>query len=65
MELIRYKGKWIKIIPKPYEPERRTRLIAWMMVRDGLSSEEANIMYFNNMREENKVLFPSFRKDGQ
>jgi len=28
--LIRFEGKWIKIIPKPYEPERQTFQTVWM-----------------------------------
>jgi hypothetical protein len=28
--LIRFKGKWIKIIPKPHEPERQMFQTVWM-----------------------------------
>jgi hypothetical protein len=32
--LVRYNGKWFKITPKPYEPERVTGEIAWLKIKD-------------------------------
>jgi hypothetical protein len=32
--VVRYNGKWFKITPKPFEPERMTEEIAWMKVKD-------------------------------
>lgn len=61
---VRYQGKWFKIIPKPYEPERQTYQVAWMQIREPLvTSEEAYRKYFENLRKESKVLCPSFRQD--
>jgi hypothetical protein len=34
MDIIRYNGKWYKITPKPYEPERQTHEIAWDLLRE-------------------------------
>jgi len=64
MELIRYKGVWYKITPKPYEPEHRSRSIAWAVIRDKITPEEATKLHFEIVRNDYKVLFPIFRKDG-
>ena len=64
MEIVRYKGKWYKIIPKPYEPEHQTYSIAWMMIREPMIVPEvAYRKYFQTLREEAKVFYPSFRKE--
>jgi hypothetical protein len=61
---VRYEGKWYKIIPKSYEPERQTYQVAWMQIREPLvTSEEAYRKYFETLRKEAKVLCPSFRQD--
>ena len=63
-QLIRYNGKWYKINSKKYESESQTIKIAWDLVRNSnLKSEDAYINYFNNRREENKILYPDFRKE--
>lgn len=63
-QLIRYNGKWYKINSKKYESESQTIKIAWDLVRNpNLKSEDAYINYFNNRREENKILYPDFRKE--
>lgn len=65
MEIVRYQGKWYKIIPKPYEPERQTYEIAWSLIKQpNLTKEEAYRAWYANEREVVKVLYPSFRKDG-
>jgi hypothetical protein len=65
MELVRYEGNWYKIIPKPYEPERQTYEIAWMLIKNTkLSREEAYRLWYKKEQEVAKVLYPSFRKDG-
>jgi hypothetical protein len=62
---VRYNGKWYKITPKQYEPERQTNQIAWTMIREPLvTPEEAYRKYYENLRCEVKVLCPSFKKDG-
>jgi hypothetical protein len=64
MEVVRYKGKWYKITPKPYEPERQTYQIAWLLIREpSLAQEEAYRRWYEKEREIVKVLYPSFRKD--
>lgn len=64
MEVVRYNGKWFKIVPKQYEPEAQTYQIAWMQIREPLiSPQEAYRNYFQRQREIVKVLYPSFRKE--
>ena len=61
---IRYKGKWYTITPKPYEPERQTYEIAWMLAKNpDMTSQEAYRLFFEKERRDAKVLYPSFRKD--
>lgn len=64
MEVVRYNGKWFKIVPKPYEPEAQTYQTAWMQIREPLvTPHEAYRSYFERQREIVKVLYPSFRKE--
>ena len=64
MEILRYKGKWFKINPKPYEPERQTIQIAWKQIKDpSVEPQQAYREYFARQREEMKILYPSFRKE--
>jgi len=64
MDAIRYKGKWYSISAKPYEPERQTYQIAWMLVKNpDMTAQEAYRKLFERERHEAKVLYPSFRKD--
>ena len=64
MEAIRYNGKWFKVIPKLYEPERQTFEIAWQRVREPLVlSPEAYRNWYAAEQKKVKVLYPSFRKD--
>lgn len=61
---VRHEGKWFKIIPKPYEPERQTYQVAWAQIREPLiTPEEAYRKYYETLRKEAKVLCPSFRQD--
>lgn len=65
MQIVRYQGKWYKIIAKPYEPERQTHEISWSLIKQqGLAKEEAYRAWYEKQREIVKVLYPSFRKDG-
>lgn len=65
MELVRYNGKWYKIIAKPYEPEKQTYEIAWNLIQHpSITKEEAYRTWYKDQREIVKVLYPSFRKDG-
>jgi len=64
MEVVRYKGTWYKITPKPYEPEKQTYQIAWSLLREpSLTKEEAYRNWYSRQQEIVKVLYPSFRKD--
>ncbi|MFM2010907.1 MAG: hypothetical protein RLZZ479_1298 [Bacteroidota bacterium] len=64
MQAVRYEGKWYKIVPKSYEPERQTFEIAWHLIREPLvAKEEAYRRWFKIEQENVKVLYPSFRKD--
>lgn len=64
MEVVRYKGKWFKIVPKQYEPEHQTYSIAWAQIREPMIiPQEAYRSYFEHERENVKVLYPSFRKE--
>lgn len=64
MQAVRYKGKWYKIVPKPYEPERQTFQIAWHLIREPLiTKEEAYRAWYKREQENVKVLYPSFRKE--
>jgi hypothetical protein len=62
IKIVRYEGKWYKIKPKVYEPERQTTEIAWALIRNpGLSREDAYLKWYEKERKEVKVLYPSFR----
>lgn len=64
MERVRYKGTWIKIKAKPYEPETQTTKIAWEQIRDpSIGPEDSYRKYYEKQREEVKILYPSFRKE--
>lgn len=64
MEVVRYNGTWFKIIPKPYEPERQSYKIAWAMIREPqIYPESIYRRYFQSLRKDVKVLYPSFRKE--
>ena len=65
MDLVRYQGNWYKIKAKPYEPERQTYDIAWSLIlKQFATPEEAYRAWFKGEQEKVKVLYPSFRKDG-
>jgi hypothetical protein len=64
--LVFHEGRWFKILAKPYEPERQTNQIAWMMIRDPkMTAEEAYRKYYETLRSEVKVLCPSFKKEDE
>jgi hypothetical protein len=62
LSMYQYKGKWYKIQPKPYEPERQTVQVAWAQIK-GSTPEKAYRDYFAKLREDAQILYPSFRKD--
>ena len=64
MDIFRYQGKWYKVTPKPYEPERQTVQVAWAQIREPQKTkEEVYRLYFEKQREDVRILYPSFRKD--
>jgi len=64
MDIYRYQGKWYKISPKSYEPERQTAQVAWSQIREPLiTKEEVYRRFFEKQREDARILYPSFRKD--
>jgi len=56
MYLVRFQGKWYKITPKPYEPERMTTDIAWLQIKEGLSPHEAYRRWFEDQRRISRLL---------
>jgi hypothetical protein len=65
MEVVRCNGTWVRITPKPYEPERQTHDIAWSMILNpSMNSAEAYRKWYVGEQENAKVLYPAFRKDG-
>jgi hypothetical protein len=66
MEILRFKGKWYKVVPKPYEPEKQTIEIAWEQIREPMVvKEEVYKTFYEKQRKQAKVLYPSFPKDGE
>ena len=62
--IVRYQGKWYKIHAKPYESERQTHHVAWMQIREPLiSPEKAYREFFGQSQKDDKILYPSFRKE--
>jgi hypothetical protein len=51
--LVRYNGKWLKIIPKMNEPERITREIAWLKIKENKGYKE----WFEKERNISKILY--------
>jgi hypothetical protein len=54
--LVRFQGKWYEIHPKPYEPERMTLDIAWIQIRDCISSADAYRKWFERQRKLSRIL---------
>ena len=59
---IRYNGKWYKINKKPFEPERQTYEVAWIMIKEKLSPQDAYRKWYAQEREDAKLLYPSFKE---
>jgi hypothetical protein len=58
----RYRGKWYKINKKPFEPERQTYEVAWIIIKENLSSQDAYRKWYSNERDDSKLLYPSFKE---
>jgi hypothetical protein len=54
--LVRFQGKWYEIHPKPYEPERMTYDIAWIQIKEVVSSQEAYRIWFERQRKLSRLL---------
>jgi hypothetical protein len=54
--IVRFQGKWVKIQPKPFEPERMTTDIAWLQIKEALSPEEAYRRWFEQQRTISQLL---------
>ena len=64
MDIFRYNGKWYKVNPKAYEPERQTTQVAWAQIREPQKTkEEVYRLYAEKQRDDARILYPSFRKD--
>lgn len=54
--LVRYNGKWIRIRPRPFEPERMTTDIAWLQIKENINAEEAYRRWFERQRKISRLL---------
>ena len=64
--IVRANTLWYRINPKPYEPERQTNEIIWSLIKNPcLTQEQIYKNYFEKQRFLVKVLYPTFRKDGE
>jgi hypothetical protein len=61
-QIIRYNGKWYKINSSKYESEHQTFSIVNSLLKDNLTSEDAYIKYYENLRSEHKLLYREFHK---
>jgi hypothetical protein len=59
---IRVQGKWYKVMPKQYEPERQTYNIAYSIIK-GTTPQVAYREWFAQERKDAKLLYPSFRNE--
>lgn len=51
--LVRYNGKWFKILPKKFEPERMTEEIAWLKIKEN----KGYLEWFKRERNLSKILY--------
>lgn len=51
--LVRYKGTWFKVIPKPAEPVRITHEVAWLKIKENKGYKE----WFEKERNISKILY--------
>jgi len=55
-ELVRFNDEWYEIKPAQYEPEYQTRTIAWDLIKNSVSSKQAYLKYFENLRNDSAIL---------
>jgi hypothetical protein len=54
--MIRFHGRWMKISPRPYEPERMTTDVAWIQVKEGVTPQEAYRIWYEKQRTISRFL---------
>lgn len=54
--VVHYNGRFYEIKPRPFEPERMTMDIAWIQIKEEVSSEEAYRRWFERQRRISRVL---------
>jgi len=54
--IVRFNGKWLRIRPRPFEPERMTTDIAWMQIKENITAEEAYRRWFERQRKISRLL---------
>jgi hypothetical protein len=54
--LVRYNGKWVRIRPRPFEPERMTTDVAWLQIKADLTPREAYRTWFESQRKISRLL---------
>ena len=62
-QLVRHNGKWIKLMAKPYEPDRQTHELVWSMITTNTPSPDAYRRWYSGEQKKVSVLYPSFRKE--
>ena len=62
-QVVRHNGKWYKISPKKYEPERQTSEIAWRMILKGEDSKTAYRNWYKEEQRKSTVFYPCFRQE--
>jgi hypothetical protein len=48
--MVRFQGKWVRIRPQPFEPERMTTDVAWLQITQNISPQESYRKWFEQRR---------------
>ncbi len=56
--LVRYRGVWQVIVPKPFEPERQTLDVAWSQIKGDIPLLDAYKQWYARERELQQHLYP-------
>jgi len=54
--LVRFQGRWFRVYPKAFEPERMTTDIAWLQIKEGLAPADAYRAWFEQQRRISRIL---------
>lgn len=49
--MVRFQGRWVRIRPQPFEPERMTADVAWIQIKTGVTPAEAYRQWFEQRRK--------------